>query len=82
MPNNETPYITSREPIADGSKVVFSRTWFRFFDYISKKIKMFDGTQTTSATAGTNGAPPAQVAGYFTIIDSNGTPRKVPYYNE
>lgn len=34
----------------------------------------------TTATAGTNGALPAQVAGYVLIVDNNGTNRKVPYY--
>lgn len=33
-----------------------------------------------AATAGVNGAPPAQVAGYFLIVDNNGVTRKVPYY--
>lgn len=35
----------------------------------------------TSATAGGNGAPPAQVAGYFQFLDSTGTARKIPCYN-
>jgi hypothetical protein len=33
-----------------------------------------------TATAGASGAPPATVAGYFLIVDNNGTSRKVPYY--
>lgn len=36
--------------------------------------------EATTATAGTNGAPPAQVAGYLIIQDSAGNARKVPYY--
>ncbi|HZT51700.1 MAG TPA: hypothetical protein VFA22_07200 [Stellaceae bacterium] len=37
------------------------------------------GSVATSATAGTHGAPPAQVAGYLTITIS-GTTYKVPLY--
>jgi hypothetical protein len=37
-------------------------------------------TLGVSATAGTNGAPPAQVAGYINVI-VNGTQVKLPYYN-
>jgi hypothetical protein len=41
---------------------------------------------STSATAGSNGAPPAQVAGYFVFetLNSSGISTglvKVPYYN-
>lgn len=38
-----------------------------------------DGTVATSASAGTNGAAPAQVVGYLNITIS-GTVYKVPYY--
>lgn len=38
------------------------------------------GTTASTATAGANGAPPAQVAGYW-IINVSGTLQKVPYYN-
>lgn len=34
-----------------------------------------------TATAGTNGAPPAQVSGYIEVI-INGTNRKIAYYND
>ena len=37
-------------------------------------------TTATTATAGANGATPAQVAGYW-IINVAGTAQKVPYYN-
>lgn len=36
--------------------------------------------EATTATAGTNGALPAQVAGYLIIQDSAGNARKIPYY--
>lgn len=40
----------------------------------------YAGNITTTATAGSNGAPPAQVSGYLTFkID--GTSYKLPYYN-
>jgi hypothetical protein len=40
----------------------------------------YGGTAATSATTGSNGAPPAQVAGYI-ICNIGGTAVKVPYYN-
>jgi hypothetical protein len=38
------------------------------------------GGRTTSATAGTFGAPPAQVAGYVSFTAPDGTVGKIPYY--
>jgi hypothetical protein len=35
----------------------------------------------TSATAGTNGAVPAQVAGYLLVTLPNGQAAKIPFYN-
>jgi hypothetical protein len=40
---------------------------------------MSSATVATSATAGTNGDVPAQVAGYL-VVNINGTARKIPYY--
>lgn len=40
----------------------------------------FGSTVSTSATAGTHGAAPAQVVGYI-IINVAGTQMKIPYYN-
>lgn len=40
----------------------------------------FGNTTATSATAGSNGAVPAQVAGYLTI-SVGGTAQKIPYFN-
>lgn len=34
----------------------------------------------TAATAGTAGAPPAQVVGYLNVTLPNGSSAKVPYY--
>lgn len=43
---------------------------------------IFDnGQATATATAGTNGGLPAQVAGYMTVKDQTGVVRKIPYYN-
>lgn len=39
-----------------------------------------DGTTAIAATAGVNGAVPAQVAGYL-VINIGGTNFKVPYFN-
>lgn len=37
---------------------------------------------TPTATAGTGGAPPAQVAGYFTVVNpATGVTQKVPFYD-
>lgn len=45
--------------------------------------RLIIGTVTaTSATAGANGAPPAQVSGYLRFVNSAGTEiGKIPYYN-
>jgi hypothetical protein len=37
--------------------------------------------ESTSATAGSNGAPPVQVAKYLTVTLSDGTDYKIPVYN-
>jgi hypothetical protein len=47
----------------------------------TKQVFPFISSTATSATAGTNGAPPAQVAGYINMTLPNGTSAKVPYYN-
>jgi hypothetical protein len=38
-------------------------------------------SESTSASAGSHGAPPSQVAGYLTFIDSTGQSRKIAFYN-
>lgn len=43
------------------------------------RLRITGGAVTTTATAGAAGAPPAQVAGYFTIHDGT-TYRKVPFF--
>jgi hypothetical protein len=53
------------------------KDWFvRITDYVRS---LFIATSAT-ATAGTNGALPAQVAGYITI-NVNNVSQKIPYYN-
>jgi hypothetical protein len=49
-------------------------------DSAGKLQNNVSGNEATTASAGTNGAPPAQVAGYFIVKDSAGTDRKIPYY--
>jgi hypothetical protein len=46
---------------------------------IAGQISFGDST-SASATAGSNGAVPAQVAGYL-VIDNGGTKQKIPYFN-
>ena len=52
--------------------------WRNWFFRVFKALTTF--SVTASATAGTSGALPAQVAGYY-ILNINGTDYKVPYYN-
>ena len=47
--------------------------------HVSGDITVSSATVATSATAGTNGDVPAQVAGYL-VVSINGTSRKIPYY--
>jgi hypothetical protein len=47
--------------------------------HIAGDLTMSSATVATSATAGTNGDVPAQVAGYL-VVNINGTARKIPYY--
>jgi len=45
----------------------------------SSNVHVLNTSTATSATAGTNGAVPAQVVGYV-IININGSNRKIPYF--
>jgi hypothetical protein len=47
--------------------------------HVDGDMTLSNTTTSASATAGTNGSIPAQVAGYLTI-SINGTSRKIPYY--
>jgi hypothetical protein len=47
--------------------------------HIAGDLTVSSATVATSATAGTNGDVPAQVAGYL-VVNINGTARKIPYY--
>lgn len=76
--------ISANTPVLEEDKKMlnfFTRGWYRFFDMVQTKVRILDGTLTTSATAGTAAALPALPAGYMTIIDTTGVERKVPYYN-
>lgn len=39
------------------------------------------GAVSATASIGSNGAPPAQVSGYMTVVLPNGSSVKIPYYN-
>jgi hypothetical protein len=47
--------------------------------HVAGDLTMSSATVATSATAGTNGDVPAQVAGYL-VVNINGFPFKIPYY--
>jgi hypothetical protein len=47
--------------------------------HVAGDLTMSSATVATSATAGTNGDVPAQVAGYL-VVNINGTSVKIPYY--
>jgi hypothetical protein len=47
--------------------------------HVAGDLTMSSATVATSATAGTNGDVPAQVAGYL-VVSINGTSGKIPYY--
>jgi hypothetical protein len=47
--------------------------------HVAGDLTMSSATVATSATAGTNGDVPAQVAGYL-VVNINGTAHKIPYY--
>jgi len=47
--------------------------------HVAGDLTVSSATTSTSATAGTNGDVPAQVAGYL-VVNINGTARKIPYY--
>jgi hypothetical protein len=47
--------------------------------HVAGDLTVSSATTATSATAGTNGDVPAQVAGYL-VVSINGTARKIPYY--
>jgi len=79
MPNST--YISANDPVIENNDSKFTRSWFRFFDTVSKKVSMLDGTQSTSATTGAASALPILPAGYMTIIGIDGNEYKVPYYN-
>jgi len=51
-----------------------------WIEITTDELRIVDVPTGTSASAGTGGAPPAQVAGYLTVkID--GSTKKIPYYN-
>jgi hypothetical protein len=82
--SNDTVNISANSPALEGTDNVssrFSQPWYRFFVIVLRKIRILDGTTSAAATAGTAAPLPALPAGYMTINELDGTPRKVPYYN-
>jgi hypothetical protein len=72
-PNTEKAIITSTGNFGIGTNTPSSKL------HIDGDVTLSSSTTATSATAGTNGATPAQVVGYL-VISINGTSRKIPYY--
>lgn len=82
--SNDVINISASTPVLEGPAQVttrFSRDWYNVFAAMVRKLRILDGASTTSATAGTASALPGLPAGYMTINDLTGTPRKVPYYD-
>lgn len=78
MPN-QINQIGARVPLVDKDGNI-TREWFRFFELIGTRVSIIDGNITVTATAGTSGATPAQVAGYM-VVNIAGKPQKIAYYN-
>jgi len=70
---SEKMRITSAGDVGIGATSPSSRL------HVAGDLTMSSATVATSATAGTNGDVPAQVAGYL-VVSINGTARKIPYY--
>ncbi len=82
--SNDVTIVSANTPVIEGADNVdmrFSRAWYIFFTNILRKVRILNGEATTTATAGTADPLPALPAGYMTINDLEGVPRKVPYYN-
>jgi hypothetical protein len=70
---------TERMRITSAGNVGISTTTPSSKLHVAGDLTMSSATVATSATAGTNGDVPAQVAGYL-VVSINGTARKIPYY--
>jgi hypothetical protein len=71
--NNERMRITSTGNVGIGTATPSSKL------HVVGDLTVSSATTATSATAGTNGDVPAQVAGYL-VVNINGFPFKIPYY--
>ena len=71
--NNERMRITSAGNVGIGTATPSSKL------HVVGDLTVSSATTATSATAGTNGDVPAQVAGYL-VVNINGFPFKIPYY--
>jgi hypothetical protein len=71
--------ISERMRITSAGNVGIATTTPSSKLHVAGDLTMSSATVATSATAGTNGDVPAQVAGYL-VVNINGTARKIPYY--
>jgi hypothetical protein len=82
--SNDSLNFSANSSVLDGVEQIpsrFTRSWYQFFVAVTRKVKMLDGSTSTSATAGAASPLPGLPAGYMTINELDGTPRKVAYYN-
>lgn len=76
----EVMNLTDAGVMTLGSSIVASRANLSGApDTVGAGFVSIGGTTAASASAGSSGAPPAQVAGYLNI-NVGGTSRKIPYY--
>lgn len=71
--------LTERMRIANSGNVGIGTNSPTSKLHVAGDLTMSSATTATSATAGSNGDVPAQVAGYL-VVNINGTARKIPYY--
>lgn len=74
--NNQSSGVASLVTVMQNAVVALGK----IASVLATSFPQATGT-AASATAGTNGAVPAQVAGYLTITLPDGSAAKVPYFN-
>jgi len=76
---NSSGVVSEKMRITSAGNVGIATTTPSSKLHVAGDLTMSSATVATSATAGTNGDVPAQVAGYL-VVSINGTSRKIPYY--
>jgi hypothetical protein len=76
---NSSGVISEKMRITSAGNIGIATTTPSSKLHVAGDLTMSSATVATSATAGTNGDVPAQVAGYL-VVSINGTARKIPYY--